>query len=93
MRHKLRGAINRGRRFKREFRRQIRMLVTFSLGFTIAFTWRQATYDISKTFVEFITNIKDSTSLTLMTAIFVTLLSILIITLTTYFLQDDPSNM
>ena len=92
MRQKIRRAFIIGRRFKREFRRQIRMLITFSLGLTIAFTWRQTVFDLSKTFVSFITNIKDTTTLTILTSIFVTLFAVLVIILATYFLQDDLNN-
>ena len=93
MRQRIRSAFIVGKRFKREFRRQIRMLITFSLGFTIAFTWRQAVFDLSKTFVGFITHIKDSATLTILTSIFVTLFAVLIIILATHILQDDPNNM
>lgn len=92
MRQKIRRAFIIGKRFKREFRRQIRMLITFSMGFTIAFTWRQTVFDLSKTFVSFITNIKDSTTLTILTSIFVTLFAVLVIILATYLLRDDTSN-
>jgi len=92
MRKIINSVLNRGKRFKKEFRRQIRMLITFSMGFTIAFTWRQTTYDISQTFVRFITDIRDSTALALITSVFVTLLAVLIILLSTHFLRDDPRN-
>jgi len=92
MKQTINSVLNKGKRFKREFRRQIRMLITFSMGFTIAFTWRQTTYDLSQTFVRFITDIRDSTALTIVTSIFVTLLAILIILLSTHFLRDDPRN-
>ena len=60
-----------------------------ALGFTIAFTWRQTIFDISQTFVHLITNIENSTALTILTSSFITLFSLGLIYLTSYFLKDS----
>jgi len=77
-----------GRRFHDEFRKQIRLLIIFALGFTIAFTWRQTIFDMSKTFVQFLTNVTDSSSLSILTSTFITIISIILIYLTSHFLKD-----
>lgn len=78
-----------GEKFKREFKRQLRLLIIMALGFTIAFTWRQTIFDISQTFVHLITNIENSTALTILTSSFITLFSLGLIYLTSYFLKDS----
>ena len=79
-----------GRSFEKEFKRQIRFFVIITLGFTIAFTWRQTVFDVSQTFVQFITHIKDSALSSILTSTFITLLSILIIFFTAHFLREKP---
>ena len=76
--------------FKREFRRQIRMLIIITLGFTIAFTWRQTVFDLSQNFVKFITNIQGSSTLSIITSVFITILALIIIYVTAHFLKQDP---
>ena len=78
-----------GEKFKGEFKRQLRLLIIMALGFTIAFTWRQTIFDISQTFVHLITNIENSTALTILTSSFITLFSLGLIYLTSYFLKDS----
>ena len=74
-------------RFKREFRRQIRMMVLITLGFTIAFTWRHTIFDLSLAFVKFITQIQNTSALSIFSSTFITLLSVLLIYLTAHFLK------
>ena len=79
-----------GRRiFKKEFKKQLRLLIIITFGFTIAFTWRQTIFDISTEFVGFLTNIKDSSLLSIVSSIFITLMSILLIYLTSHFLKEE----
>jgi len=92
MRKKIFNFFIRGKRFKKEFRRQIRMLIIITLGFTIAFTWRQTVFDLSQNFVQFITSIKNSSILSILTSVFITLISILLIYLTSYYLRNNPEN-
>jgi len=75
--------------FKREFRRQIRTLIIVTLGFTIAFTWRQTVFDLSQNFVKFITNIQGSSTLSVLTSVFITLLSLLLIYVAAHFLKHE----
>jgi len=77
-----------GRRFKKEFRRQMRMLIVVTLGFTIAFTWRQTVFDIFKELVQFITNIQNSASLSILTSFMITIFSIFLIYMTSHLLKD-----
>jgi len=89
MKKRINHFISKSRRYRKEFRHQLRLLIVFTLGFTIAFTWRQTIFDISQTFVQFITNIKDSTSLSILTSTFITLISIFLIYITAHFLKDE----
>jgi hypothetical protein len=77
-----------GRRFRKEFKKQIRLFIVMTLAFTIAFSWRQTTFDLSQSFIQFITNIKDSATSSILTSLFITFLSILAIYLTSYILKD-----
>jgi len=81
-----------GSRFRKEFRRQIRSLVIIMLAFTIAFSWRQTLFDLSQTFVQFVTNIKNSAVSTILTSTFITLLAILLIFLTSFFLKEGNNH-
>lgn len=75
--------------FKKEFRRQIRSFVVVFLGFTIAFTWRQTISDLSQSLVRLITDIKDSSVLSIISSILITLVCISIIYLTAHFLKEE----
>jgi len=79
-----------GRRFHDEFRKQARLLIVFTLGFTIAFTWRQTIFDLSQTFVQFITNVKDSSTLSILASIFITIVSIILIYLASQQREPGP---
>ncbi len=86
-----RGLLNyiiHGRSFRKDFRRQLKTLVVVGAGFTIAFTWRQTIFDISERVVQFTTNIRDSSVLSLATSIFTTVFSILFVLLIIYLLKD-----
>ena len=78
-----------GRRFHEEFRKQMRLFIVFTLGFTIAFTWRQTLFDISQTFVQFITKIDNSSTSSILTSTFITFVSIIFIYLASYFLKEN----
>ena len=88
MKHKITRSIRTGNRFRKEFRRQIRMLIIVTLGFTIAFTWRQTLFDVSQFMVNLFLHIQDSTALSILTSLFITLLSVLLVYLTAHFLKD-----
>jgi len=92
MRKKIRGIFSAEKQFKREFRRQIRLLITVTLGFTIAFTWRQTVFDLSQTFVEFVTNVQNSAISTILTSTFITLVSIVFIYMAAQWLKDPQEN-
>lgn len=78
--------------FENEFRKQVRMLIVVTLGFTIAFTWRQTIFDLSQSFVQFITHVQKSELSSILTSTFITFLSILIIYLVSHFLKDKRDN-
>jgi uncharacterized membrane protein len=88
MGHSIKRAVFTGKRFKREFRIQLRSFIIITLAFTVAFSWRQTTFDLSQTFVQFLLNIKSSTSLTILTSIFITLISIILIYITSHWLKE-----
>jgi hypothetical protein len=73
---------------RREFKHQLRILIIFTLGFTIAFSWRQTVFDISLDFIKSFIN-AGTDSLSILTSIFITVVSILLIYITSYFLKDD----
>ena len=75
--------------FENEFRKQIRMLAIITLGFTIAFTWRQTIFDLSQSFVQFITNVQSSELSSILTSTFITIISFLLIYIATYFLKEE----
>lgn len=81
-----------GTKFKREFRRQLKTIILITLGFTIAFTWRQTIFDISQYIISLFINIrKGSTGASILTSIFITIVSLIFIVLTSkYFREDDP---
>ena len=79
-------------KFKREFSKQIRLLITFTLGFTIAFTWRQTVFDASQAIVEFFIHVKNSTTLSVLTSLLITIVSVLLIYLAAHFLKDNLEN-
>jgi ABC-type Fe3+ transport system permease subunit len=88
MRRKIHHAFREGRRFRKEFRRQLRLLILVTLGFTIAFTWRQTIFDVAKEFVQFVTDIQNSATLSILSSVLITLISILLIYLTSHALKD-----
>lgn len=92
MKKKVFDFLVKGRSFKSEFKRQARLLIVVTFGFTIAFTWRQTFFDISQTFVKFLTHVESSTVSTILTSIFITLISVIVIYVTSYYLKDLPEN-
>ena len=76
------------KRFVNESRRELRLLITFTLGFTIAFTWRQTIFDVSQEFIKFLTNTSNHSYLSILTSVFITLLSILLISLVSHWLKE-----
>jgi len=81
-----------GESFKKEFRRQVRMIIVFTLGFTIAFTWRQTIFDLSLTLVTFLTKVKNSSELSILTSVLITVISLILIFLTSHFLKEGSSH-
>lgn len=79
-------------KFKREFKRQARLLIIVTLGFTIAFTWRQTVFDLSLAVVRFITHFESTSALSILASILITILSLSLIYLTSYWLRDSLEN-
>ncbi len=88
MKKKLYRFFIKGRNFESEFKRQLRMLIVITLGLTIAFTWRQTIFDLSQSFVNFFIHIQSSSFSSILTSIFITIISILLIYITAYFLKE-----
>lgn len=76
-----------GDKFKKELISQLRFLIIVTLGFTIAFTWRQTIFDTTQWAVQAITHLENSTGLSVLTSITITLIGLLIILLTSRFLN------
>lgn len=92
MRRKIINSLKAGVRFKNEFRKQIRMLIIVTFGFTIAFTWRQTIFDASQALVQFFTNVQGSTALSVLTSLFITIISVFLIYLAAHYLKDGYEN-
>ncbi len=75
-----------GSKYKNEFRKQMRSFIVFTLGFTIAFSWRETIFDGSKNFIKWLTGTSNSGSFG--ASIFITLVSILLIFMTTNWLKE-----
>ncbi len=81
-----------GRKYKEEFRKQMRMIIVFTLGFSIAFAWREAIFDWSKSVTAWLTHSNNGGSST-SASVFITLVCILLIILTSRWLKDkNPYN-
>jgi hypothetical protein len=76
-----------GSKYRNEFRKQIRSIIVFTLGFTIAFAWRETIFDWAKSFTEWITHSPGEAS-SAGASIFITILCVLLIILTSYWLKD-----
>ncbi len=90
IRHKTHNYFIGGEQFKKELVSQLRFLIIVTFGFTIAFTWRQTIFDTTQSLVHFITHIESSTTLSVLTSLAITLIGLLIILLTSRFL--NPKN-
>jgi hypothetical protein len=89
---KIKHILFKGRYFRGEFKRQTRAFIIVTLAFTIAFTWRQTLFDVVQTAVQFVLNIQNSATLSILTSTTITLLSIFIIYLTSHWLKDGSDN-
>ena len=77
--------------YRREFRRELRLLIVVTLGFTIGFTWRETIFDVSWAFIHWITNIQGTPALSILTSIFITLICLGLIYITSYLLKERPA--
>jgi len=77
------------RRFKEEHRKELRLFIVLTFSFTIAFTWRQTIFDASQSLINFFLEIKNSTSASILTSTFITIVSVLMIRLTSLILKKD----
>jgi hypothetical protein len=89
MARKLSNFFTVGHRYKAELKRQIRSMIIITLGFTIAFSWRQTTFDLSQSFVQFITKIESSTASTVLTSTFITLIGVMLIFITAHYMKIE----
>lgn len=75
-------------RFKSEFFKELRGLIILMLAFTIAFTWRQTFFDLAQAGVKFFINITSDATLSIVTSTVVTIFCILVIYLTSRYMQN-----
>ncbi|MFH1607509.1 MAG: hypothetical protein ABIA78_00030 [archaeon] len=92
MKKRLFGFLKRERKFRIEFRRQLRMIIIVTISFTIAFTWRQTIFDLSQSFIKLFTNTQNSSTLSILASLFITLISIILIYLTSHYLKNRHSD-
>lgn len=77
------------RSFKKEFRRQIRLAVTAAIGFTIAFAWKESVFNAILNFTSRLLDLAPEHYTTkIYAAIFITLLGVLLIFLTSKMLKE-----
>ena len=74
--------------FKKEFKRQIKWAIIAAVGFIVAFAWRNAIYNSSQSIVEKFTDAADLILTEFYTAIFVTIVGVLLIMLSSKILRD-----
>ncbi len=77
-----------GHKYKAEVRKQIRMFIIFTLAFTIAFTWRETFFDLSREFMIWLTGAEDQGTASIFASIFITLVSVLLIFLTSQYFKE-----
>jgi len=81
-----------GNRYKKEFLKQMRMVIMITLGFTIAFTWRQTIFDLSQEVVHFFAKTASNGTLSILTSIFITLICLALILITSNFLKGNQKD-
>jgi flagellar biosynthesis protein FlhB len=81
-----------GEQFRAEVRKQIRLLIVVTLGFTIAFTWRQTIFDLFQTAVQSFFPTANAALSSSLTSLAITLVSVVVILLASYFLQGKNAN-
>lgn len=74
--------------YRREFRSELRLLIVVTLGFTIGFTWRETIFDLSWALMKWATHAQSNTALSILSSIFITLVCVGLIYLTSYFLKE-----
>lgn len=76
------------RTFKREFKRQVKYAIAAAVGFLIAFAWRDAIYNaVHELIVKFTEETQTATS-EISTAIFITIVGVFIILISSRLLRD-----
>lgn len=75
------------RSFRKEFRRQIRLAITAAIGFSVAFAWRNAIYDSTLEIVKKFTESTQVISNEIITAILITIVSVLFLFITAKILK------
>ncbi|MBI3333998.1 hypothetical protein HYZ97_00750 [Candidatus Pacearchaeota archaeon] len=89
MREHIKRFLFGGENFKQEFKAQLRLLIVVTLGFTIAFSWRQTFFDSTQRIVQLITHVQDTTGLSILSSLSITIISLIIIWGTTAWLSDE----
>lgn len=74
--------------FKKEFRRQLRLAIIAAIGFTIAFAWRNAIYNSAQELVIKFTQSAHLILTEIYTAIFITLIAVVLILFTSKILKE-----
>lgn len=75
--------------FQRELKREIRLLIVVAIGFSIAFAWRQTIFDAALSIVKRIFLLEGEVISSIMASIFITLIGLALILLTSKYLKDE----
>ena len=89
MNQKLSNFFYVGHNYREEVRTQIRLLIIITLAFTIAFSWRETIFELSKTFIQWITGKEGKNSLSALASLFITFISVLLIFLVSHYLKKE----
>ncbi len=76
--------------YKKEFKKQMRLLIIVTIGFTIAFVWREVIFTFFQAILAHFYQAESALSSQALTATFMTILGIIIILITSKYLQDKP---
>ena len=77
------------RSFKSEFRRQIKLAIVAAVGFLIAYAWRESIFDTFQSFIARMLDVTPDHFLTeVYTSIFMTIVGVIIIFISSKLLRD-----
>ncbi len=76
------------RSFKKELKRQVKYAIAAAVGFVIAFSWKEAIWNSAASIIERFVDETKTTINNLSTAIFISIIGVLIILISVRLLRD-----